>query len=66
MPEECPIPLLGRGLLNKLGASIFLECGEVQESRELSRECIYWQHQLIYVFVISHLEGYQNLKYYHQ
>ena len=53
MPEECHIPLLGRGLLNKLGASIFLGCGEVQESRELSRECIYWQHQLIYIFVIK-------------
>lgn len=52
MPE-CPVLLLRRDLLNKLGASIFLECGEVQESRELSRECIYWQHQLIYVFVIK-------------
>ena len=33
MPE-CPVPLLGRDLLNKLGASMFLGQGEVQGGKE--------------------------------
>ena len=37
MPE-CPVPLLGRDVLNKLGASIFLGPGEAQRGREF-REC---------------------------
>ena len=36
MPER-PVTLLGRDLLNKLGASIFLGQGEVQGRREFKQ-----------------------------
>ena len=42
MPE-CPVPLLGRDLLSKLGASVFLGQGEVQGDREFKQR----MHRLI-------------------
>lgn len=35
--QECPVPLLGRESLNKLGTSILLGQSEVQEDREFKQ-----------------------------
>ena len=53
--SECPVPLLGRDLLNKLGASIFLGQGEVQGGKESE------QRMHLLVAPDDPLVGHQNI-----